>query len=397
MNTALELVIDFSLSMGPHKDHTGSSLLPDGSTRMTLAKSVLINDIIPTLDYTGIIGIRTFYSKDKKPIIETVYEGKFDRDMVISQIHLFKDPINTGGTPISAALQSSIEFLKKSPNIDKKIILVTDGEENGSGDFKVTIENGLKDHQIDYNIFIIGIGQNSATAEKCKLLSESTNGGYVNLETTKYDKEKLSDVLRPLSFKAISSSIANIQESNQKVFGAFSSSIDSGNKELLKNNEYNEEIVKILTGHARSIELINKQLINLDGATKSIDKNLLHIKGEIASLLTTSDLQIVVKKIENNNLELLSKINSKIDEANITIRDFLATANLESANLFKNIDDKMSLMKNDMVEMQKVLQLIELNTSKLLSSRNKETRIFQALFLITFILVGFLFFIAFRK
>jgi len=397
MNTVLELVIDFSLSMGPYKDNTGSYLLPDGSTRMTLAKSALINDIIPTLDYTGLIGIRSFYSKEKKPIIETIYEGKFDKNIVISKIQSFTDPVNTGGTPISAALQSSIDFLKKSPDIDKKIILVTDGEETDGGDFKVTAENGLKDHQIDYNIFIIGIGQNEATAEKCKLLSESTKGGYVNLETANYDKEKLSNILRPLSFKAVSSSIANVEESNQKIFRAFSSNIENANKELQKNNEHNEEIVKILTGHARSIELINKQLINLDGASMSIDKNLAFIKGEIASLSTASDLQALVKSIKENNLESLNKIHSKIDEANITIQDILKGTNLESANLLKNLDEKISIMRNDIADMHKVVQLIEGNTSKLISTRNKETRIFQTLFLVAFIIIGLLSFIVFRR
>lgn len=397
MNTVLELVIDFSLSMGPYKDNTGSYLLPDGSTRMTLAKSALINDIIPTLDYTGLIGIRTFYSKEKEPIIETVYEGKFDKNIVISKIQSFTDPVNTGGTPISAALQSSIDFLKKSPDIDKKIILVTDGEETDGGDFIVTAENGLKDHQIDYNIFIIGIGQNVATAEKCKLLSESTKGGYVNLETANYDKEKLSNILRPLSFKAVSSSITNVEESNQKIFSAFNNNKENANIELQKNNQYNDEIVKILTGHARSIELINKQLINLDAAAMSIDKKLTSIKGEIASLSNASDLQTLVKGIKENNLESLNKIHSKIDQAIVSIQDILRVTNLESANYLKNLDEKIGLMKNNIADINKVVQLIEGNISKLLPKRNKETRIIQTLLLMAFIIIGLLSFIILRK
>lgn len=396
MNTVLELVIDFSLSMGPYKDNTRSYLLPDGSTRMTLAKSALINDIIPTLDYTGVIGIRTFYSKEKKPIIETVFEGKFDRNIVISKIQSFTDPINTGGTPISAALQSSIDYLKKSPDIDKKIILVTDGEETDGGDFKVTAENGLKDHQIDYNIFIIGIGQNDTTAQKCKLLSESTKGGYVNLETVNYDKEKLSNILRPLSFKAVSCSIANVEESNQKVLSAFTSNIGGTNKELQKNKEYNEEIVKILTGHARSIELINKQLINLDGTSMSIDKNLASIKGKITSISTASDLQTLAKSIEESNLESLNKIHDKIDQAKVTIQAFVEVSNLESANLLKNLNEKIGLMKNDVADIHKVVRLTELNTSKLLSKRSNETIIFQTLFLVAFIIIGILIYLLLR-
>lgn len=397
MNTILELIIDYSNSMGPLKVNEKSYLLPDGSTRMNLAKTALINDIIPTLDYTGLIGIRTFFSKEKKAIIETVFEGTFDKNVVISKIQALIDPIDTGGTPISAALQSSIDFLKKISDSDKKIFLITDGEENDGSDFKMTIESGLNNHQIDYNIFIIGIGQNDATAEKCKLLSESTKGGYVNLETANYDKEKLSNILRPLSFKALSSSIENVQESNQKVISAISSNIIGTSKEFQKSNEFDQEIIKALAGHAHSIELINKQLINLDGASISIDKNLASIKGQIASLSTGSDLQTWVKNIEENSLESLSKIHSTIDQANITIQDSLKVTNLQSADFFKNLDEKISIMKNDMADIQKVVQLIEGNTSKLLSKRNNETRIFQTLFLVALIIIGFLSFIVFRR
>ena len=139
--------------------------------------------------------------------------------------------------------------------MDRKIILVTNVEETDGGDFKVTVENVLKNHQVDYNIFIIGIGQNEAFAEKCKLLSESTNGGYVNLETANYDTEKLSNILRTLSFKIISSSITNFEESNQKLCSALNNIVNA-NKEFQKNN--NEEIVKIMIRQSRSIELINK-------------------------------------------------------------------------------------------------------------------------------------------
>ena len=397
MDTVLELIIDYSNSMGNYKDQTGSYLLKDGSTRMSLARTALINDIIPILDYAGTIRIRTFYSEEKRPIIEEVYEGKFEKNIVISKIQKLPDPVSTGGTPISAALQSSIEFLKTKLNIDRKIILVTDGEENEGSDFKLTIENSVGKNQIACNVFIIGIGQNEATAAKCKLLSESTNGGYVNLKTTNYDKEEMSKTLRPLSFKAVNSSIANVEESNQKIFTLLSSNLKNENKELVNNNEFSEAVVNILTGHSRSIELINKQLINLEGASMSIEKNLTSIKADIANILTNSNSPSLVKSIKENNLEILSKIYSKIDQANINIQNVLKVTNVESATHFKNLDEEICVLKNDMAGIQKVVQLIEVGTSKLLSKRSYENRVIQTLFLVTLILICLLLFIIFQR
>jgi hypothetical protein len=398
MNTFLDLIIDYSNSMGGFVINGKSYLLPDGSTRLSLARKALINDIIPSLDYTAFIRIWGFYSNNIKPLeFVPIYEGQFDKDIVTSKINAFNDPVSTGGTPISAALQSSIDFLKTKLNSDKKIILVTDGEEDEGSDFKLTIENGVGNNKIDCNVFIIGIGQNEATAAKCKLLAESTKGGYVNLNTTNYDKEKLSNILRPLSFRAVNSSIANVEESNQEVFTTLVSNIKNVNKESINNNEFSEAVVNILTGHSRSIELINKQLINLEGASMSIEKNLSSIKGEIANILTNSHPQFLVKSIKENNLEILSKIYSKIDQADDNVQNVLKVTNVESGTHFKNLDEKIGILKNEMADIQKVVQLIEIGTSKLLSKRSYENRIIQSLFVVAFITICLLLFIVFRR
>ena len=393
MDTVLELVIDYSLSMGPYKDNTGSCLLPDGSTRMSLAKSTLMNDIIPALDYTGVIGIRTFYSKEKNPIIATVYEGKFDKSIVISKIESLKDPTDTGGTPISAALQSSIDFLKTIADTDRKIILVTDGEENDGSDFKLTIENTIANDKIDCNVFIVGIGQNAVTAAKCKLLSESTGGAYVNLESINYDKEKLSNALRPLTIKAISSSIAKVQETNENLLSAVNVNQDNSKKELEKNNQYNEDIVKILTGHARSIELINKQLNNLDEGSKSIDKNLASINLGIANLPSSSRLQT----FEKNNLESINKIEDKIDQTNTTIQHFFEGVKSESTNQFKNVFEEISFIKGEIGSIYNLFQVVDDSTRNLLKKQNNEIRIIRTILILGFITIGFLVYLTLKN
>jgi len=76
MKTIIEILIDNSNSMGRCEglEHFEQFLLPDGSTRMKLVKKILINEIIPTLDYASKLVVRTFFSGKKgKPIITPIY------------------------------------------------------------------------------------------------------------------------------------------------------------------------------------------------------------------------------------------------------------------------------------------------------------------------------------
>ena len=55
MDTVIEILIDISGSMGTMKGqgdmHENKYLLPDGSTRISLAKKILVEEIMPTIDY----------------------------------------------------------------------------------------------------------------------------------------------------------------------------------------------------------------------------------------------------------------------------------------------------------------------------------------------------------
>lgn len=61
MGTIIEILVDLSNSMGSYND--GKYLLEDKSTRMSAQKKILINEILPTIDYASTVTIRTFYSK----------------------------------------------------------------------------------------------------------------------------------------------------------------------------------------------------------------------------------------------------------------------------------------------------------------------------------------------
>lgn len=278
MDTLLEILIDNSNSMGPFGVDKGdtSYLLPDGSTRMELAKKTLIEGIVPTLDYANKITIRKFHSEDKTNslIIETIYDGELDKVAVINKIASIEIPISTGGTPITQALKQVIDTLAANPNADRKIILVTDGQENKGGNYKKATEEALKQYGIPCNIFIVGILQSPEAEEKAKVLAHSTGGAYVNLVGKVYNSESLRASLQPIYKKAITTSVQNFstinQKSNETATTITPETPRTPEKTILKENDnYNQ----ILKQTQTAFNLISKQLSTINDAIDTLKKN----------------------------------------------------------------------------------------------------------------------------
>lgn len=214
MKTIIEILIDNSRSMGPFQveANNGQYLLPDGSTRMSFAKTVLLDEVLPTFDYASKIIVRKFHSNDRGNndlAIETIYDRDFDYETLSQIINEIPDPIDTGGTPITDAIKYSIGSLAKYAEADRKIILVTDGEETGEGDYKKAANEALMLFGIPCNIFIIGIALTQTGEIKAKGLAEDTGGSYVNLQAKNYDKTTLQNKLRPLRSAAVAKSVEN--------------------------------------------------------------------------------------------------------------------------------------------------------------------------------------------
>lgn len=279
MNTVIEILIDNSNSMGPFEAEKGNTtyLLPDGSTRMELAKKILIEEIIPKLDYAQQVTIRRFHSlsytdKTTKPIIETVYSGTLDKQVVIKKISDIEIPKNTGGTPITAAVKLAIDELAKYPSADKKIILVTDGQETDGGDYKKTAEDALKQLGITCNIFIVGIAQDQDSEKKSQALTSLTGGTYINLKAKLYDIGSLQSALRPIFFEAVNASlhrIVNVVNSNVTKATIKIEKVSEENFEENKNPSDYEILAK---NNATAINLISKQLQSITEAITSLQK-----------------------------------------------------------------------------------------------------------------------------
>lgn len=318
MDTRIEILIDYSNSMGYHEKDKGNYLLPDGSTRMELAKKILIDEIIPKLDYAQKLTIRRFHSltytdKTTKPIIEIVYEGTIDKVSVLKNIGDIKIPRNTGGTPITAAIKLAIDELAKYPSADRKIILITDGQETDGGDYKKTAEDALKQLDITCNIFIVGIAQDPEAEKKSQALTSMTGGTYVNLKH--FESSSLQTALRPIYFGAINASlqsVVNVAKSN--ITQATVKTQTVAEQELVENiNPTDYEI--LAKSNAAAINLISKQLQSITEAIESLQKrdNIDHIN-ENAVITENQELNERIRLASEGylNEKLIEKFGDKV-------------------------------------------------------------------------------------
>ena len=165
MQIALEILLDFSSSM---------------TEKLDLTKKAILDDIIPKLDFTSKIGIKTFSTKNAhEPFINPVLPLSItNKEQIIETIFSLPNP--SGNTPIAAALKESVNSLKEYTAFEKKIILITDGEENCGGDYILEIENAKKSG-INCQIHIIGIGLTKDAETKAKSISNLTNGSFSSI------------------------------------------------------------------------------------------------------------------------------------------------------------------------------------------------------------------------
>jgi hypothetical protein len=161
METVIEILIDFSGSM---------------EDKMVLTKKMLVEVIIPKLNFSSKIGIKTFTTIDGQPLIKPILPLNItNREEIETAIRQMGKP--KGGTPISAAIRDSINTLKNYPTYEKGIILVTDGEEDAGGNYVAEAERANREG-IECAIHLIGIGLKPESLKKAVEIAKITNGSF---------------------------------------------------------------------------------------------------------------------------------------------------------------------------------------------------------------------------
>ena len=124
----------------------------------------------------------------------------------------FKYKRHRFGTPITAAIIAAVNNLKSNEyaNYERLIILITDGQENGGGDYEVAAENALSIDGIECKVYIIGISLDIEAEKKAKQLSETTGGIYLPVGAINYNSAEIRKILSPLKASVIKESLKNI-------------------------------------------------------------------------------------------------------------------------------------------------------------------------------------------
>lgn len=313
---------------------------------MSLARSIIVDEILPLIDYASIVTVRIFHSvgdnnNKSHPKINKIYDGEFDKVALSQKILELPDPINTGGTPISAALKVSIDTLASFPEDDRKIILVTDGQETDGGDYIKTAEEALQNYGVPCKIFIVGIAQSAEAENKSIELTKATGGFYVPLQAKDFEKSNIQSLLRPLKKEVIKSSIENTTIVNEKEAQAVLNSPLRGSSSLITEDggfpQDNTSITNLESPQAES---------------SGLEINTHKLQGVEASKM---DQYLPIGQNSNIDADLTKKIINSLDQNNIALK--LISKQLEI------ISEEISEIKKDEFEESEpaITEIPELN------------------------------------
>jgi hypothetical protein len=196
-------------------------LLPDGiTTRTELIKKILIDSIVPKLEFANNIRISRFRQEIKlnanskyivdnsKPISYSLYDGIYNFSKISTSISSLQIP-DVGGTPIFGVVSSIIKNNKKSAF---NIIILSDGDANDQEQFDVELLKLINNLNSQIKIYFIGIGQDKVAEIKSKNLADKTGGFYVNLDILNYHENMFDSMLFEWSTTITSNALkANLQ------------------------------------------------------------------------------------------------------------------------------------------------------------------------------------------
>lgn len=223
--TVIELLIDYSGSMGYMKGggEEENKYLIGGKTRFSIIKKAILEDILPSLDYCSTLFIKLFRQevstsnngkvRHEKLDIKSVYEGEYNIESIRNKLLDTNDP-HWGGTPIGQAMYHSIKNMEKYPKADRKIILITDGEENAEGDYAGHVNRLSNLQGTTCKVFVLGIALSQSAINKAKTIA---SGGFYNIQSETFSSKALRTALAPLK-------LSILKDSNEN------SSTESGNK-----------------------------------------------------------------------------------------------------------------------------------------------------------------------
>ena len=166
--------------------------------KVPIVQNVVIDGIVPNIDFSEPFGMRTFLSIVKSPIIINSLDlGSNMREDFVKKIQGL--PFPNGGAPIAEAFKESCagfkKFEKTNGEVTRRIVFVTNGEDTDAGVLDYEVEKATKDYPIQVNI--IGICMSEANQRTAKKVADMTGGAFCNVEQT-CDVLTLRGILAPV-------------------------------------------------------------------------------------------------------------------------------------------------------------------------------------------------------
>lgn len=211
METQIEILVDLSYSMRKPL-YEGVDI---EEPKIKITKTLLIEKLIPTLDFYSKISLHTFNADGEyeEANIHTILDDEYTSKIELTKkVNKIRRP--NGWTPISAAIDFAVERLKEKESFDKKIIMLTDGVETCHGDYLESARQATYSG-VNCKIFIIGVGELTETAvNEFEEIADITDGKFVNIGVEDQEEEEIEQELHDL-FSAISlDTIFNIIDSH---------------------------------------------------------------------------------------------------------------------------------------------------------------------------------------
>lgn len=183
MKNAIDFLIDISDKM---------------DKKVPIVQNVVIDGIVPNIDFSEPFGMRTFLSIVKSPIIINSLDlGSNMREDFVKKIQGL--PFPNGGAPIAEAFKESCagfkKFEKTNGEVTRRIVFVTNGEDTDAGVLDYEVEKATKDYPIQVNI--IGICMSEANQRTAKKVADMTGGAFCNVEQT-CDVLTLRNIIAPV-------------------------------------------------------------------------------------------------------------------------------------------------------------------------------------------------------
>jgi hypothetical protein len=217
MKTVIEILIDISGSMA-------SPLPPENIRKIDFAKEILIEKILPLINYSDSVGIRLFGGQcgiiDQAENIPNVSFQKL-KEFILHNI-----PEPNGNTPLALAIRTAVDNLKQEAHADKLIYCITDGGETCGGDIIAEADYAAR-NDIKCRIDIIAIGEIDEKAkEQFAYITHKTGGKNLNIGRKGTNKKIIEKELSPLNETGIDeivNLIDNHYAKNKEVFKLYDS------------------------------------------------------------------------------------------------------------------------------------------------------------------------------